>query len=177
MLTPNERLRELAIRVAKERAEHAVKLTTFGDGEIWKAMRDAEVAREAMLATAGQIAALVRTAQVTVTFPQLYLGQGDGDADVQTPVPPFEAAGIFFPGSTPSAIPADNLPTDCTEPTRAPTTARPMTPTDLARGDVVGKCNSCGTPVSVHGSGALAVGYVTDQGLRCGRCCDAVAEI
>lgn len=52
----------------------------------------------------------------------------------------------------------------------APMTARLMGPEDVVRG-VVARCGACGELISVHGHDGLAVGYVTDMGLRCGPCC------
>lgn len=95
-LTP-ERVRELATAIARQRALQAIKRTLPANvAMILNGMDDVGALPEAQFSAAvDQVADLLPDAQITVMFPHLYVGQGDGIPVDPTPhrVPPLYERG------------------------------------------------------------------------------------
>lgn len=76
-----ERKHELAVLIGKKNAENEIKLTTqFVVYKVIKQFDDfSYLPDEEVLQIADELASLIRTGQVIIDFPQLYVGQGDGE--------------------------------------------------------------------------------------------------
>lgn len=85
-----ERKRELAIRAVKQRADSALELVSwFGVIRILRELDDfAGMSRQELREAAEEIAALARSGEITVTFPELYENAGDPTAVDDDAAPP-----------------------------------------------------------------------------------------
>lgn len=106
MITP-ERKHELAVEIAAQRANNALDLTPSAIVyRLISGLEDvAPFSENEKRHAADEIADLIRRSRAIVTFPEMYVGKGDGEP-VSAPDDEQSAGSpAFFPESVPSAIP------------------------------------------------------------------------